>query len=95
MFGQDTNDPNKPANATIRYMVACMFGEPQFLFKMLHVRQLKVNCLFDRTNILLNNEKESEVNGIAITYDGTRVIQTLLKKFDNHLFDKYSKKLDY
>ena len=83
VFGQATNDPSKPANTILSYMVVCMFGGPRFLCKMLPVRRLGADYLFDQTNLLLNNLKESGANVIAIICDGNKVNQALFKKFDS------------
>ena len=82
VFGQATNNPNKLANTVLSYMVICMFGGPRFLCKMLPVRQLEADYLFDQTKLLLNNLKESGGNVVAIICDGNRVNQALFKKFD-------------
>ena len=60
-----------------------MFGGPGFLCKMLPVRRLGADYLFDQTNLLLNNLKESGANVVAIICDGNRVNQALFKKFDS------------
>ena len=54
VFGQATNDPSKLANTIYNCMVVCMFGGPRFLCKMLLVRRLGADYLFDQTNLLLN-----------------------------------------
>ena len=85
VFGQATNNPNKLANTVLSYLVVCMFGGPKFLCKMLPVKELSADFLFEQTNVLLENLKEAGANVCAIVCDGNRVNQAFYKKFDaNH-----------
>ena len=59
-----------------------MYGGPKFLCKMLPVKKLNADFLFEQTNILLENLKEAGAKVIAIVCDGNRVNQAFFKKFD-------------
>ena len=81
VFGQALNNSTKLANTVLRYMVVCMYSGPKFLCKMLPVKELNANFLFEQTNILLENLKEAGAKVIAIVSDGNRVNQAFFKKF--------------
>ena len=82
VFGQALNNSTKLANTVLSYMVVCMYGGLKFLCKMLPVKELNADFLFEQTNILLKNLKEAEAKVIAIVCDGNRVNQAFFKKFD-------------
>ena len=82
VFGQLLNNSTKLANTVLSYMVVCMYGGPKFLCKMLPVKELNADFLFEQTNILLENLKEAGAKVIAIVCDGNRVNQAFFKKFD-------------
>ena len=82
VFGQALNNSTKLANTVLSYMVVCMYGGPKFLCKMLPVKELNADFLFEQTNILLENLKAAGTKVIAIVCDGNRVNQAFFKKFD-------------
>jgi len=82
IFGHATNNPDMLANTMLSFMVVCMFGGPKFLCKMLPVRKLDADFLFQQTNILLTNLKQAGANVKAVVCDGNRVNQLFFKKFD-------------
>ena len=82
VFGQAINNSSKLANTVLSYMVVCMFGGPKFLCKMLPVKEMGADFLFEQTNLLLENLKEAGANVVAIICDGNRVNQSFFKKFD-------------
>ena len=82
VFGQALNNSVELANTVLSYMVVCMYGGPKFLCKMLPVKELNADFLFEQTNILLENLKEAGAKVIAIVCDGNRVNQAFFKKFD-------------
>ena len=82
VFGQALNNSTKLANTVLSYMVVCMYGVPKFLCKILPVKELNADFLFEQTNILLENLKEAGAKVIAVLCDGNRVNQAFFKKFD-------------
>ena len=72
IFGQAINNPDLLANTVLSYMVVCMFGSTKFLCKMLPVRQLGADFLFEQTNMLLSNLKQAGANVKAVVCDGNR-----------------------
>ena len=82
VFGQALNNSTKLANTVLSYVVVCMYGGPKFLCKMLPVKELNADFLFEQTNILLENLKGAGAKVIAIVCDGNRVNQAFFKKFD-------------
>ena len=81
IFGQAINNPDLLANTVLSYMVVCMFGRTKFVCKMLPVRQLGADFLFEQTNMLLSNLKQAGANVKAVVCDGNRVNQLFFKKF--------------
>ena len=67
LFGKAVNKPDKIANTILSFMVVCMRGGPKFLCKMLSVKELDADFLFEQTNILLT----------AIKNDGGDVIEII------------------
>ena len=61
-------------------MVICMRGGPKFLCKMLPVKELDADFLFEKTNILLTAIKSAGGDVIAIICDGNRVNQSFFQK---------------
>ena len=59
IFGQAINNASKLANRVLSYMVVCMFGGPNFLCKILPVKEMGTDFLFDETNTLLKNLKDA------------------------------------
>ena len=76
------NKPDKIANTILSSMVVCMRGGPKFLCKMLPVKELDADFLFEQTNILLTAIKSAGGDAIAIICAGNRVNQSFFKKFD-------------
>ena len=73
VFGQAINNPRKSANRVLSYMVVCMFGGPKFLCKILPVKEMGADLLFDDTNTLLKNLKEAGAKGISFICDNNGV----------------------
>ena len=53
VFRQAINNPSKLANRVLSYMVICMFGGPKLVCKILPVKEMGADILFDETNIIL------------------------------------------
>ena len=81
VFGHAVNKPSLLANTVLSFMVVTLFGGPNFLCKMLPVRNLDAKFLFDQTNLILNAIKTAGGNVVAIISDGSRVNQNFLKMF--------------
>ena len=69
IFGQAINNPSKLVNRVLSYMVVCMFGGPKFLCKILAVKEMRADFLFDQTNTFLKNLKDAGAKAIAIICD--------------------------
>ena len=80
VLGQAINNPSKLANRVLSYMVLCMFGGPKFLCKILPVKEMGADLLFDKTNPLPKNLKDAGAKVIFIIYDGNRVNQSFFKR---------------
>ena len=69
VFGQAINNPSKLANRVLSYMIVCKFGGPKFLCKILAVKEMGADFLFDEANTLLKNLKDAGAKAIAIICD--------------------------
>ena len=81
VFGHTVNKPSLLANTVLSFMVVTLFGGPNFLCKMLPVRNLDAKFLFDQTNLILNAIKNAGGNVVSTISDGNRVNQNFLKMF--------------
>ena len=59
VFGHAVNKPSLLANTVLSFMVVTLFGGPNFLCKMLPVRNPDAKFLFDQTNLILNAIKKT------------------------------------
>ena len=59
-----------------------MFGGPKCLWKILPIKEMGADFLFDKINTLLKNLKDAGAKVIAIICDGNRVNQSFFKKID-------------
>ena len=82
LFGKAVNKPEKVANTILSFMVCCLQGGPKFLCKMLPVKELNADFLYEQTKMLLNILKNAGADLVAIICDGNRVNQSFFKKFD-------------
>ena len=79
VFKLAINSPSKLANGVLSYMVVCIFGGPKFLCKILPVKEMGADFLFNETNTLLKNLKDAVAKVIAIICNGNRVNQSFSK----------------
>ena len=63
------------ANTVLSFMVVTLFGGPKFLCKMLPVREIDSNFLFEHNKFLLSAIKAAGGNVVCIVCDGNRVNQ--------------------
>ena len=82
LFGKAVNKPDKLANTVLSFMVVCLQGGPKFLCKMLPVKELDSDFLFEQASLILSTLKTSGGNVIATICDGNRVNQSFKKKID-------------
>ena len=66
VFGSAANKPEKLANTLLCFMVACTFGGPNFICKMIHVKELNSESLYEQTTALLEELKQSGAEVAAI-----------------------------
>ena len=82
VFGQAIKNSSKLTNRVLSYMVVCTFGGPKFLCKILPVKEMGADFLFDEKNTAIKNLKDTGVKVIAIICDGNRIKQSFFKKLD-------------
>ena len=82
MFGNAANKPKELANTVLSCMVCSAQGGPNFLCKMLPVKELNADFLFEQIHLLLKSLKNAGADIVAIICDGNRVNQIFFKKFD-------------
>ena len=73
LFGKAVNRPDKTANTILSFMVVCMQGGPKFIFKMLPVKELDTEFIFEQNNLLLQSLKTAGADVIDVICDGNRV----------------------
>lgn len=61
-------------------MLVFLFGGPTFLIKMLPVSQLYADFLYEQTNLLINQIKQSSGNIVVIICENNHVNQAFYKK---------------
>ena len=82
LFGKAVNKPDQMANTVLSFMVVCLNGGPKFLTKMLPVKELDADFLFEQTNFLIDSLKKAGADITAVISDGNRVNQKFFKMFD-------------
>ena len=79
LFGNSVSDNTKLAKTVLDFMYLC--GGPKFLVKILHISKLDTDFLYDQTELLIDQIKDSRGNLVAIIYDNNRVNQAFFKRF--------------
>ena len=82
LFGKAENNKNVLANAACGIMIKCLFGGPSFLFKMVPVRGMSAEFLFEQVEETLKLIKSVGGTAKVNVYDGNRTNQSLFKTFD-------------
>ena len=82
LFGKAVNNPSVLANTVLSFMIVTLFGGPKFLYKMLPVRNLNADFLFNQASSVLSSIKCVGGNVVAIICDGNRVNQAFFTKFE-------------
>ena len=80
LFGKAVNNPSVLANTVLCFMIVNFFGGPKFLCKMLPVRNLNADFLFNQANSILSSIRSVGGNVVAIICDGNRVNQAFFYK---------------
>ena len=73
LFGRAVNKPALPANTILTFMTVCLFGVPKFVCKMMPVRQLDAQFLFQETQHLISMLQNAGRIVAAIICDGNRI----------------------
>lgn len=81
VFGKARNDGSKLANAVLGIMVKCLFGGPTFLLKMVPVKGMKTQFLFEQVSEMLSLIKMAGGKPACLICDGNRTNQKLFKMF--------------
>ena len=81
VFGKSVNKPHQLANTVLSFLVVTLFNGPKFLYKMLRVRELDAEFLFEQTTLILDAIKNNGGNVVAIVCDGNRVNQKFYNFF--------------
>ena len=82
LFGRAKNDSSLLANAVLGIMIKCLFGGPTFLFKMVPVRGMSADFLFQQVQDTISLVKEAGGDVKTNIYDGNRTNQALFKTFE-------------
>ena len=52
LFGKAVNDPKQLANTVVGFMIVSLFGGAEFLYKMLPIKGLDSDFLFEQRHVL-------------------------------------------
>ena len=82
LFGKAVNDPKQLANTVVGFMIVSLFGGAEFLYKMLPIKGLDSDFLFEQSNIIINQVRNLDGNIVSIICDGNRTNQSFFAKFN-------------
>ena len=82
LFGKAENNKEVLANAACEIMIKCSFGGPEFLFKLVPVRGMSAEFLFQQVEDTLNLIRSVGGTPKVNIYDGNRTNQSLFKTFE-------------
>lgn len=82
LFGKAENNKDELANAALGIMIKCQFGGPSFLFKMVPVRGMTADFLYDQVDATLKIIENANGRPISIIADGNRTNQKFFKMFE-------------
>ena len=82
LFGRAKNNTSELANAVLGIMIKCLFGGPTFLFKMVPVRGMSADFLFQQVQETISLVKEAGGDVKVNVYDGNRTNQAVFKTFE-------------
>ena len=75
LFGHIVNKPYLLAKTILTFMTVCLFDGPKFVRKMIPVRQLDEQFLFQEAQNLISTLQNARGVVAAIIYDGNRLNQ--------------------
>ena len=81
IFRKAVNKPALLANSVLSFMIVCLFGGPKLLCRMLPVKQLDADYMYQQTNLILRLIKQAGGNAKAIICDNNRVNQSFFRLF--------------
>ena len=81
LFGKAMDDLTSLAKTVLGVMVNCLFGGPSFISKMIPIRKLNSQFLFEQIGITIQSIKESSGQVKAIICDGNRINQAFFGNF--------------
>ena len=82
VFGKAVNKPDSLATTFLSFMLVSLYGESQYLCRILPVCELDSKFFFDQTQFVLEGKKSAGGIPVALICDNNRVNQALFKKFD-------------
>ena len=76
LFGHATDHPEKLAKTILTVMIKCLYGGPEFIYKVYTISNLTAKFLYDEgQSIVKAIESEQENKVIAVIADGHRTNQ--------------------
>ena len=81
LFGKARNNPSKLASAVLGIMIKCGFGGPTFVLKMIPVKGMKAEFLYEQVDQILKLIRSAGGKPSSIISDGNRVNKKFFKKF--------------
>ena len=82
LFGKVYNNEDEPANAVLGIMIKCQFGGPSFLFKMVPVKGMTAEFLYEQVKATLALIHNASGAPITIIADGNRTNQKFFNMFE-------------
>ena len=81
VFGRAVNDPTSLASSMLGIMINCLMGGPSFLLKMIPVKGMDSEFLFQQVSAAMDLIKSIDAKVISVICDGNRTNQSFFKKF--------------
>ena len=72
IFGKAENDPKSLATSMLGIMVKCLMGGPTFFFKMIPIKGLDAQFLFEQVQQAVSLIKDTGTKVVSIICDGNR-----------------------
>lgn len=82
IFGRAVNNPQLLANTILSFMIVSFYGGPKFLCKMLPVKNLDAEFLYEQSTLIIDSVTEIGASIKAVICDGNRVNQSFYKMFE-------------
>ena len=88
LFGRATDHPDKLAKTMLAVMIKCLFGGPEFIYKVYPISNLTAKFLYDEGKSIVESiESEKDNKVIAVIADGHRTNQKCFASWTSDIDD--------